>query len=96
MSLARVSDGLTRPAAVTFEVDGVSVSAPAGEPLATALAVAGVLALRDSPRNGAKRGAFCHMGLCQECVVSVDGRTVQACLTPVRAGMTVHLGGTLR
>ncbi|QCK87838.1 (2Fe-2S)-binding protein [Phreatobacter aquaticus] len=96
MSLVRVTNGVTRPAAVTFDVDGVSVSAPAGEPLATALAVAGLLTLRDSPRNGAPRGAFCHMGLCQECVVSVDGRTVQACLTPVRDGMTVNLGGTLK
>jgi aerobic-type carbon monoxide dehydrogenase small subunit (CoxS/CutS family) len=96
MSLFRVSDGVARPDAVTFDVDGASVSAPAGEPLATALATAGLLGLRDSPRNGAPRGAFCHMGLCQECVVSVDGRTVQACLTPVRAGMKVHLGGTLK
>ncbi|MDP2801447.1 MAG: 2Fe-2S iron-sulfur cluster-binding protein [Phreatobacter sp.] len=96
MSLVRVSNGVTRPAAATFAVDGMEVSAPAGEPLATALAAAGLLGLRDSPRGGTPRGAFCHMGLCQECVVTVDGRIVQACLTPVRAGMQVGLGGTLR
>lgn len=96
MTLLRTTSGVTRPEAVTFEVDGASVSAPAGEPLATALAATGILGLRESPRNGAPRGAFCHMGLCQECIVAVDGHTVQACLTPVRAGMKVHLGGTLK
>lgn len=95
MTLVRATDGVTRPAAVTFAVDGTDVSAPAGEPLATALAAAGLLGLRDSPRGGTPRGAFCHMGLCQECVVTVNGRIVQACLTPVRAGMQVRLGGTL-
>jgi D-hydroxyproline dehydrogenase subunit gamma len=61
--------------------------------LATALACEDVLALRRSPRTGAPRGAFCFMGACQECAVTVDGAVRQACLTPVRAGMTVELGG---
>lgn len=85
-----VKDG--RPI-VSIVVDGESLSARAGEPLATALALAGRLRLRASPRAGAPRGAFCHMGVCQECVLHVDGIPRQACLTPVRDGMSVELRG---
>jgi aerobic-type carbon monoxide dehydrogenase small subunit (CoxS/CutS family) len=95
MTAWRATKAVTRPAFVTFDVDGQAMTAPDGEPLSTALAAAGLLGLRHSPRNGAPRGAFCHMGVCQECVVTVDGRTVQACLTPVRAGLAVRLGGAI-
>jgi len=82
-----------RPESVTFTVDGMSASAPAGEPLASALAILGYVQLRASPRDGKPRGAFCFMGVCQECVVHVDGVLRQACLTPVTAGMAVELRG---
>ena len=35
------------------------------------------------------RTAFCMMGVCQQCLLRVDGRLVQACLTPVVAGQQV-------
>lgn len=82
-----------RGAAVTIRVDGRDVPAFAGESLAAALLAAGILHLRDSPRAGAPRGALCFMGVCQECVVQVDDATAQACLVPVRQGMTVRLVG---
>lgn len=78
---------------VPITVDGLPMSARAGDPLATALALVGHLRLRDSPAAGAPRGAFCHMGVCQECVVHVDGRLRQACLMPVSAGMRIELRG---
>ena len=93
MTAVRIDRGVARPAPVAFTVDGAPVSAPEGEPLATALACAGLLALRTSPRAGAPRGAFCYMGVCQECAIYVDGVLRQACLTPVRAGLTVELRG---
>lgn len=82
-----------RPGSVSFTVDGQPASAPAGEPLASSLAILGHLQLRLSPRDGTPRGAFCFMGVCQECVVHVDGVLRQACLTPVTAGMVVELRG---
>ena len=85
-----VQDGRP-PVAIT--VDGESISVRAGDPLATALALAGRMRLRASPGAGAPRGAFCHMGVCQECVLHVDGVLRQACLTPLRAGMAVELRG---
>jgi D-hydroxyproline dehydrogenase subunit gamma len=84
---ARVARG--RPVRIT--VGGVSTDAFEGESLVVALAMAGHLVLRHSPTAGTPRGAFCLMGVCQECVVHVDGAAVTACLEPVRPGMTVVL-----
>ena len=42
------------------------------------------------PRTGSPRGAFCMMGVCQECLVRIDGVLRQACLTPVEDGMRVE------
>ena len=78
-----------RGAMVQLYVDGLPVQAHAGETLAAALMAAGLLHLRDSPRAGAPRGAFCMMGVCQECLVRVDGALRQSCLLTVRDGMIV-------
>lgn len=82
-----------RPANVEFTVDGATVLAPDGEMLALALAAIGQSCLRHSPHRGGPRGAFCFMGVCQECAILVDGVIRQACLTPVRAGLSVELRG---
>ena len=92
MTPRRITRGIARPAAVTITVDGRAISACPGESLAAALLAAGIRRLRQSPAQGTPRGAYCLMGVCQECVVDVDGDRVQACLQPVRAGMAVRLG----
>lgn len=79
--------GVVRPAEVDFTHEGQRLRAPAGESLAAALLAAGVRRLGEGP--GAPRAAFCMMGTCQQCLVRVDGRLMQACLVPVRAGMVV-------
>lgn len=85
-------DAAPGSARIQIEVQGRSIEAYDGESLAVALGVAGHIHLRDSPTAGGPRGAFCMMGVCQECVVTVDGRRVTACSTPARAGMIVTLG----
>lgn len=71
--------------------DGESLDAYEGETVAGALLAAGVRTLRTSPRRGEPRGLFCAMGVCFDCVVTVDDRTgVRACVTPVRDGMSVE------
>ncbi|MCC7427408.1 MAG: (2Fe-2S)-binding protein [Alphaproteobacteria bacterium] len=89
----RIGGSVDRPVLVDFAVDGRTVSAPAGESVAAAMLAAGLLELRTSPRSGSGRGAFCYMGICQECLVRIDGAPAQACITPVRAGMRVSTGG---
>ncbi len=77
-----------QPMCVTF--DGREIEALPGETIAAALAAAGVTAVR-AARSGAPRGPFCGMGVCFDCLVTVDGRPSQrACLTKVEAGMEVR------
>jgi predicted molibdopterin-dependent oxidoreductase YjgC len=91
----RIEGSVDRGSAVEVMVDGRAVEAFLGESVAAALYAAGVRELRKSPTAGAPRGMFCLMGVCQECVVRIDGRLVPACQEPVRAGMTIELGGSL-
>jgi glycine/D-amino acid oxidase-like deaminating enzyme len=77
-------------AAVRLSFDGCEIEALPGETIAAALAAAGITAVRTA-RSGAPRGPFCGMGVCFDCLVTVDGRPSQrACLTKVAAGMDVR------
>ena len=68
---------------VTFHFDGEEVNTSAGLSLAAALTGAGIRSFREGPK-GSKRGMFCGMGVCQECLVEVDGNPNQrACMTKV-------------
>lgn len=87
----RVQGGVRRGTPIELMVDGRPVAAFEGESIAAALWAAGLRTLRHSPRAGGPRGAFCMMGVCQECVVRIDGRVVQACMEPARPGMEVQL-----
>jgi predicted molibdopterin-dependent oxidoreductase YjgC len=72
-------------------VDGQSVAVYEGESIAAALFAAGVRITRWTARAGEPRGYFCGMGLCQDCLVTVDGSpNVRACMTPVRDGLRVE------
>jgi D-hydroxyproline dehydrogenase subunit gamma len=75
---------------VAISVDGRMIDAYAGEMLAAALMASGVVCLRRSPKAHTPRGAFCLMGVCQECVVLIEGRLRQACLTVVADGLKVE------
>ena len=75
---------------VVFRWDDSEIRCRAGETVATALLCAGQLDLRRSPRTARARGVYCMMGVCQECLIRVDGVVRQACLTPVEDGMRVE------
>jgi predicted molibdopterin-dependent oxidoreductase YjgC len=78
---------------LNIEVDGESVSAFAGETVASALLALGRRTFRHTG-HGAPRGLFCGMGVCFDCLVTVDGvENVRACLTPVAEGMIIATGG---
>ncbi len=81
-------------APVRITIDGRSVAAAASDSVAAALLAAGVTTLRRTPVSGAPRGLYCGMGVCFECLVTIDGApNQQACLTTVREGMAVETGG---
>ncbi|GHI25701.1 hypothetical protein Shyd_70720 [Streptomyces hydrogenans] len=47
----------------------------------------GVLAWRTTRHDGEPRGAFCGIGQCFDCLVTVDGApNRRACLVPARPG----------
>ena len=70
-----------------FEGRGIPIRH--GATVAAALVAAGELSLRET-RQGDRRGVFCGMGVCHECLVSIDGRPGQrACMTVARPGMSV-------
>jgi D-hydroxyproline dehydrogenase subunit gamma len=89
---SRIEQGVRRPAAIEIQVDGEATVAVPGESLASALLASGRRAFRRTERRGEVRGPYCNMGVCFECVIEVDGALVQACMTPVRAGMQVATG----
>ena len=75
---------------VSFSVDGMAVTAGRGETLAAALLAAGVETFRESVVGGEPRAPYCLMGVCFDCLVTVDGvQNRQSCLVEVRDGMVV-------
>ena len=86
----RIDGAIDRPRSVTIDVDGRLVRAHPGERLAAALLAAGIRGWRRA-EDGSLRGPFCFMGVCQDCLVYVEGRPVQACMLAVMEGMVVQL-----
>lgn len=90
----RIHLGVTRGRRVRFQLDEQWVDAYEGESVAAALWACGIRHLRDSPVRAAPRGVFCAMGVCQECVVLIDGRREASCSYPVSDGLIVHRAET--
>jgi predicted molibdopterin-dependent oxidoreductase YjgC len=75
---------------IEVTIDGRSVRACAGDTVASALISAGVLASRVADASGAPRAPYCMMGVCFECLVTVEGvGNRQGCLVPVKPGMRI-------
>lgn len=73
-----------------FTFNGKALIAKADASLAAALTEAGHRQFRFTDGGGA-RGIFCGMGVCQDCLVTVDGQpNRRACMTPVVSGMQVE------
>lgn len=76
---------------VTVILDGASIVAEAGEPVAAILLRTSPFTARTSPVGGGARGPFCMMGACFECLVEVDGiASTRACLVRARDGLVVR------
>ncbi|MEM3462877.1 MAG: (2Fe-2S)-binding protein [Candidatus Bathyarchaeia archaeon] len=76
---------------VVIEVDGKSIEAFEGEPIAAALAAAGIRVFRKTAKRGEPRGIYCAIGLCTDCVMIVDDiPNVRTCITPVKEGMKIR------
>lgn len=78
-------------ASLTITVDGRKVATREGDTVAAALLAAGIVASRTTPVGGTARAPYCLMGVCFDCLVTIDGvGSRQGCLVAVREGMKVE------
>ena len=85
---ARLPDAATEPIAIV--VDGLASEASLGDTVAAALLAQGRIAFRSTEVAGRPRGPYCMMGVCFDCLVTIDGRmNLQACMVQVEEGMRV-------
>ncbi len=79
---------------ISLMVDGKSVVAYEGETVHAALTAANIKRLKNSNSNDSRtlesRGVFCGMGICYECLVTIDHVPDQrACMTFVEDQMEI-------
>jgi predicted molibdopterin-dependent oxidoreductase YjgC len=71
--------------------DDREIACDSDQTVAGALLAAGILSWRTTRTGDRPRGLFCGIGVCQDCLVVIDGAPDQrACLTPARDGMVVR------
>jgi predicted molibdopterin-dependent oxidoreductase YjgC len=76
-----------------IDFDGMPIAARAGISVGAALTDAGIRSWRSTRIGGASRGLFCGIGVCFDCLITVDGVPNQrACLVPVADGMRLTTG----
>jgi predicted molibdopterin-dependent oxidoreductase YjgC len=86
----RMAGAIERGRAVTIRLDGDPLTAYEGETVAAALLAVGRRTFRTTVRGETPRSYYCGMGVCHDCLVTVDGLpNVRACMTPVRDGLVV-------
>lgn len=84
---------LADPDQETFSVsvDGVPVEARAGDTIAAVLLRTPPHIARHTPVKETPRAPYCLMGVCFDCLATVDGETsVQTCLVSVKPGMRIE------
>ncbi|GLV75422.1 (2Fe-2S)-binding protein [Streptomyces hygroscopicus] len=78
------------PPPFAFTFDGRSVRAEHGQSVAAALIAAGHRSWRHTRAEGRPRGVFCGIGVCFDCLVTINGTpNHRACLVEVRPGDVV-------
>jgi len=83
---------ISRGEKVTLFVNGKAVTAYKGETVHAALLAAGYRELRRSKTGAEFRGFLCGMGVCYECLVTINGFAGQrACMRLVEDGMEVRI-----
>ena len=76
---------------VEFSFDGRTLTAQAGQTVGAALTAAGIRSWRTTRFGGRPRGLFCGIGVCFDCLVTVNEEpNVRACLASVADGDVVR------
>ncbi|RBL83127.1 (2Fe-2S)-binding protein [Streptomyces cavourensis] len=78
-------------APVRVTVNGADLQCRQGDSVAAALFAGGMQACRDTAVGEVPRGPYCMMGVCYDCLVTIDGQAnQQGCMTAVREGMKIE------
>jgi predicted molibdopterin-dependent oxidoreductase YjgC len=86
----RADEDARRP--VTIHVEGIAVEAREGDSVSAALLASGLDVRRTTAVSGARRLPYCMMGVCFDCLVTIDGvGSRQGCLVPVSEGMQIEI-----
>lgn len=77
---------------ITVHIDGVEHSVPAGHTVAAAVMLAdGRLGWRSTRNEHKPRGLFCGIGVCYDCLATVDGHPgLRTCMVEARDGMEIQ------
>lgn len=76
---------------VNVSFDGRPLKASAGQSIGAALVSNGITAWRSTRKEGRPRGLFCGIGVCFDCLVTIDGEPNQrACLVQACEGMEIE------
>ena len=82
-------ENLIRPRPLSIMVNGREIPAYPGETVQAALTAAGYRSMRRAGPDD-RRGVFCGMGVCYECLATINGVPGQrTCLTEVEDRMEV-------
>ncbi|MFD2762759.1 (2Fe-2S)-binding protein [Micromonospora eburnea] len=82
---------MTSPEPFDITFDGEPLPCRDGWTVAAALTAAGIRSWRTTRHGQRPRGLFCGIGVCFDCLVTVNGRpSVRACLAPARPGDDVR------
>lgn len=74
-------------------LDGRPLAARPGQSVGAALTDAGIRSWRTTRREGRPRGLFCGIGVCYDCLITVDDVPNQrACLVEAADGMRLETG----
>src|ERR671926_2012768 len=77
---------------VEIVVEGQTVTAREGDTVSAALLASGLDVRRATAVSGAPRLPYCMMGVCFDCLVTIDGvGNRQGCLVPVADGMQIEI-----
>ncbi|WNG27293.1 NAD(P)-binding protein [Cystobacter fuscus] len=89
--MRRLPDAASRGKSITMDLEGETVPAIEGEPVACSLIAAGESVLARSIKYHRARGPYCFSGACSHCLMRVDGLpNVYTCRVPARDGMKLE------
>lgn len=92
MPAAGDPEGIAAEPMFTITFEGRAIPVRPGETIAGALLAAGVRTLRSTRFSGAPRGMLCGIGMCFDCLVTVNGHQQRACITVAVDGDDVRPG----